>query len=84
MTNAATQSPVAISRKATNITLDAALLAEAKALHLNISQAAEAGVQRAVADMRAKLWLQANQAALESSNDHVDQHGLPLDNLRQF
>jgi len=76
--------PAASARKATNVTLDAALLAEARALNLNVSQAAEAGLLRAVADKRAQLWLQANQAALGSSNAHVDQHGLPLARHRQF
>jgi antitoxin CcdA len=76
--------PPASARRATNVTLDAALLAEAKSLQLNISQAAEAGLQRAVADKRAQLWLQANQAALDSSSAHVDQQGLPLARHRHF
>lgn len=71
-------------RKATNITLGEALLAEAKALQINISQAAETGVALAVAEKRAQLWLQENQAALESSNAYVEQHGLPLARHRGF
>lgn len=71
-------------RKATNITLEEALLAEAKSLQINISKAAEAGVARAIAEKRAELWLQDNQAALESSNAYVEQHGLPLARYRGF
>ena len=76
--------PQGRQRKATNITLEEALLAEAKSLQINISKAAEAGVARAIAEKRAELWLQDNQAALESSNAYVEQHGLPLARYRGF
>jgi antitoxin CcdA len=72
------------SRKATNITLDESLLAEAKVLHINISQAAEAGVARAVAEKRAEQWLAENQEALDSWNAYVEEHGLPLADYRSF
>lgn len=71
-------------RKATNISLDEALLAEAKALRINVSKAAEAGVAYAVAEKQAELWLQQNQAALDSSNAYVERHGLPLAKYRGF
>lgn len=76
--------PPAPTRKATNVSLGAALLAEAKALRINVSQAAEAGLSLAVAAKRAELWLQANLEALESSNAHVERNGLPLARHRQF
>jgi len=72
------------TRKATNVSLGADLLAQAKALHINISQAAESGLARAVAEKRAELWLQANQQALDSSNAFVEQKGLPLAAYQQF
>jgi len=72
------------ARKATNVTLGESLLAEAKSLNINISQAAEAGVSRAVAKRRAELWLAENRAALESSNAYVDLNGLPLARYRDF
>lgn len=72
------------ARKATNVSLGEALLAEAKSLRINISQAAEAGLVRAVAERRAELWLKENCEALESSNAYVEQHGLPLAAYRSF
>jgi len=72
------------ARKATNVSLNEALLAEAKSLRINISKAAEAGLSSAVAEKRAQLWREANQAALESSNAYVEQHGLPLAKYRSF
>lgn len=71
-------------RKATNVSLGEALLTEAKSLRINISQAAEAGVARAVAERHAELWLEANHVALESSNAYVEQNGLPLARYRGF
>lgn len=68
----------ASSRKTTNVTLSEPLLAEAKTLGISVSQAAEAGVARAVAEKRAELWARENREALESSNTYVEQHGLPL------
>ena len=69
--------PTVQGRKATNVSLGSTLLVEAKALGINISQAAEAGLARAVAERRAELWLQANQEALESSNAYVEANGCP-------
>ena len=71
-------------RKATNITVDAFLLAQAKALKINISKASEDGLARAVAARQAEFWLQENRAALGSSNSFVEQHGLPLTRFRNF
>ena len=71
-------------RKPTNVTLGEALLAEAKALNINISQAAEAGLAQAVAARRAECWLAENKEALESSNAYVETHGLPLARYRTF
>jgi len=77
-------SPSGAARKATNVSLGETLLAEAKALRINVSQAAEAGVARAVAERRAELWLDANREAIESSNAYVERHGLPLARYRGF
>jgi len=73
-----------IAKKATNVSLAENLLAEAKELRINVSQAAEAGVAKAVAEKRAELWLKENWEAIESSNAYVEQHGLPLEKYRMF
>lgn len=71
-------------RKATNLTLDPALLAEARSFGVNLSQAAEAGLRRAVAAAKAEDWQRENAAALASSNAWTDARDLPLDQYRQF
>lgn len=72
------------ARKSTNVTLAVGVVAEARALGVNVSQAAEAGIAAAVARRRQERWLAENQAALESSNTFVEQHGLPLAQYRNF
>jgi antitoxin CcdA len=71
-------------RKATNLSISEALLADAKKLHINLSRAAEEGLVRAIAGKRAELWLQENADALPSSNAYVEQNGVPLAKYRQF
>ena len=71
-------------RKPTNLSLDAALLSEARALKVNLSRAAEEGLRHAVASAKADHWKAENAAALKSSNAYVDAHGVPLARFRQF
>ncbi|AGI74431.1 hypothetical protein OA238_c45690 [Octadecabacter arcticus 238] len=71
-------------RKPTNLSMDASLLIEAKALKVNLSRAAEEGVRHAVATAKAEHWRAENASALRSSNSYVEKHGLPLDEYRQF
>ncbi len=71
-------------KKPANLTLDAALLDEARGLGLNLSAAAEQGLRLAVAEVRAARWRSENAAALASSNDWVQANGLPLAAYRPF
>jgi len=71
-------------RRATNLSIDATLLKDAKKIGVNLSRAAEEGVAAALARARAAQWLAENQKALDSSNDFVKQHGLPLAKYRHF
>ena len=72
------------TKRATNVSLTEDILAQAKALHINISQAAEAGIAQAIARKRAEQWLAENHEAIESANAFVEKHGLPLANYRMF
>ena len=71
-------------RKPANLTLDAALLEEARGLGLNLSAAAEQGLRAAVAEAKAARWQAENAAALASSNAWVQANGLPLSRHRPF
>lgn len=71
-------------KKATNVSISETLLADAKELQINVSRAAEAGLDRAIAEKRAEIWQRENLEALQSSNDYVERNGLPLGKYRQF
>ncbi|MCK7545802.1 type II toxin-antitoxin system CcdA family antitoxin [Marinobacter bryozoorum] len=73
-----------IPRKPTNLSLNSALLEEAKALGINISRTAEAGISEAVKLHKREAWLKENAKAVASSNAYVDASGLPLARHRQF
>jgi len=73
-----------LSKKPTNLSLEQGLLNEAKELGINLSKAAETGLRRAVSKAKSEAWRKENAKALQSSCDWIDQHGLPLDEHRQF
>jgi antitoxin CcdA len=73
-----------VQRKSTNLSLDARLIAEAKDLNINISRVAEQGIAEAVAQEKARLWKIENREVLESLNDYVEEHGIPMQEHRQF
>ncbi|MGN8160034.1 type II toxin-antitoxin system CcdA family antitoxin [Salinisphaera sp. RV14] len=72
------------TRRPTNLSLDSALLKEAKALGINVSRSAEAGISEAVKRHKQQQWLKENTGALASSNAYVEANGLPLIRHRQF
>jgi len=74
----------AARKRATNVTLSTALLDEARALGVNVSQACEQGLEQQVRSVRAAAWIEENREAIESSNAYVERHGLPLARYRLF
>jgi antitoxin CcdA len=68
----------------TSISVAADLLDRARALQVDISLASEEGLRRAVDRAQGAQWLEENGAALQSSNVHVERHGLPLAGFRHF
>jgi len=71
-------------RKATNLSLDQELVAEARQLGINLSRACELGLATQIADERRRRWLAENAEAIAASNAYVEKNGLPLAHLRQF
>jgi antitoxin CcdA len=72
------------TRRAANVTLPEALIREARALDINISQACEKGLAVAVSEAQAAAWLKENRPAIDAWNDHIHEHGIPLAEFRQF
>lgn len=71
-------------RRPTNISLNEAHVAEARALGINVSQACERGLVQEIRQVRAERWREENRAAILSSNAFVEANGLPLAKLRLF
>ena len=73
-----------LHRQRTNVTLPEALLRDARALNINLSQACERGLSLAVAESKAAAWQREHRPAMEAWNEYVEEHGLPLANYRAF
>lgn len=71
-------------KRATNVSLSEALVAEARALNINVSRACESGLEKAVRQARAKNWQQQNAAGFEAWNNYVERSGVPLARYRKF
>ncbi|MCY7280037.1 MAG: type II toxin-antitoxin system CcdA family antitoxin [Sphingomonas bacterium] len=77
--------PLRRARRArTNVSLDDALVAEARELGVNVSRASNQGLKEAVKKARGERWLEENRAALDSYNAYVAANGLPLEKYRLF
>lgn len=72
------------ARKPTNLSLDTELMSQARDLKINLSRAAEDGIERAVKAERERLWRIENAEAIRLENEYVEKHGLPLAKYRQF
>lgn len=71
-------------RRATNVSLDASMIDEAKALGINVSRACEDGLSKHIANERRAQWMAENAEAIAASNAYVAEHGLPLEKYRLF
>lgn len=72
------------TRRPTNLSIDADLLSVAKSLGVNISRSAEVGIKEAVSQKLREQWLDENKSALISSNQFIEENGLPLQKYRSF
>ena len=74
----------AVSKKPTNVSINADLLQQAKLLKINLSQVLETRLAEVVREKQREQWLAENQEALDDYNDYVERNGVFSDNLRQF
>ena len=74
MPNGTRQSPP--RRRSVNMTIREDVMASAKALHLNASRAAEAGIVQAIREARERQWRNQNRAAIEQHNARISKDGV--------
>ena len=72
------------SKRATNVTIDADLLKQARELNINLSATLEQALAELVRHRRREHWLADNRAAITTYNQHVAEHGVFSDRLRRF
>jgi antitoxin CcdA len=72
------------ARKALNVSLDPALVSEARELGVNLSRAAETGLKDAVRKAKEEAWLRENAEAIRWINEWVEENELPLREYRDF
>jgi antitoxin CcdA len=66
------------------VTVDAAVLEEAKALQLNLSQTLEAELRRLTQAARKQAWAEENKAAMEEHNRFVEENGIWSEEFRSW
>ena len=71
-------------KRATNLSLSADTLAEAKALGINISQACDAFLHDLVRQEKARRWKLEHAEFIDAYNRSVAEEGLPLEEWRTF
>ena len=74
----------AVPKRATNLSINAELLREAKELDINLSAEFEKHLSEIVRQRRAEQWLQNNREAIDAYNRHIERDGLWSDGLRSF
>lgn len=72
------------SRRAVNLTVNSALVQEAKALEINLSREFEAHLADLVRRRKQEKWLAENRDALDAYNTHVERDGVFSDGMRGF
>ncbi len=73
-----------VGRVKVNLTLEAGVAQEARALGLNMSRLAETAIAEAARQERNRQWREENRAALDSYAEEVARDGLPLAGYRSF
>jgi antitoxin CcdA len=74
----------AAPRKSVNLSLDPAVVADAKSLGINLSQTCDRALRAAIKKQREEDWVKENWDAIQSSNAWVEKHGLPFEKYRMF
>ena len=75
-----TQAP----KKATNLSLNSELLAQARRLNINLSATMEKALEKEVSQRLKAEWLEQNAEAIDACNELTEKHGLFSDLHRIF
>jgi len=73
-----------VPKKATNLSVNRDLLAEARSLNINLSATLEWALTEKIRQEKRKQWRQENREAIEACNELAEQNGLFADKHRIF
>ena len=71
-------------KKATNLSINKELLAEARNLKINLSATLEQALVEKVREEKQKKWLEENREAIQACNKLAEESGLFSDKYRVF
>lgn len=72
------------AKRAANLSVNAELLDQAKALDINLSATLERALEAEVRARKREKWLEENREAIAAYNEHVREHGVWSDGIRGF
>jgi antitoxin CcdA len=72
------------NKKAVNLSVDAALLREARDQDINLSATLERALEDALRAHRRERWLADNKQGIAAYNEQVEAYGAFADTLRSF
>lgn len=71
-------------KRAANVSIDADILAEAKALKINLSQTLEDELRRRVREEKAQRFHEEHREAINSYNRFIEEHGIWSEKFRSW
>jgi antitoxin CcdA len=72
------------TRKATNVTVDAEVLKQARALGINLSGVLESRLVELIREAERDRWRAANREAIENYNARIERDGIFGERYRRF
>lgn len=73
-----------MAKKAVNLSIDAELLAEARAAEVNLSAFLEDALKKDLKERQESRWREENRKAIEAYNEFVRENGIFAESLRSF
>lgn len=71
-------------KKPTNVSINRDLLAQAKALNINLSSTLEQALNDKIIQLQTEKWKKENKSAIQNYNHLIEEQGIFGDDLRMF
>lgn len=78
------QPPKPARKRPVNVTIDEAVLADAKRLGMNLSQVLEDELRKRVTEEKTRRWQEENREAIEAHNRFIETHGIWSEKYRSW